>query len=376
MADEWCEHDSDAMSCPVCRPAPALPPTRRAPTTSPKSADDQIAPLSGTKDISVPVHQVEPYVGSDWLMASSGYASDLRPGGWVYLRHDGHLAGRVRARSMGWRDRRPWRTGVDAGEARPGLVFEVDPSTWDDFELDLGDDAERMRQGYRYLLTTADGADVEHLAVGDPIPVGEWISATQTSRPVSHPLCRVAVMDLTYDERKFTEMVLYVADRLRGDRAGGATKLNKVLFFAEFTHLRRHHAVITGCEFQKLPHGPAPRQLLPVRRSLVRSGAAEVVEEDFLGRPQHRLVPLRPADTSIFSANEHRSIDDVLEQLAGMTGTQVSDLSHEEPGWQLTRDGETIPYATAFLDFPQVPTPTSERLAQEVAERYGVAATG
>lgn len=183
-------------------------------------------------------------------------------------------------------------------------------------------------------------------------------------------------MDLAYDEPKFTEMVLYVADRLRDDRAGGATKLNKVLFFAEFTHLRRHRAVITGCEFQKLTHGPAPRQLLPVRRRLIASGAAQIVEEDFLGRPQHRLVPLRSADVSVFSAEERRSIDDVLEQLDGMTGTQVSDLSHEEPGWQLTDDGETIPYATAFLDFPQIATPTSERLAREVAERYGLTPAG
>lgn len=178
-------------------------------------------------------------------------------------------------------------------------------------------------------------------------------------------------MDLTYSERKFTELVLYVADRLRADRAGGATKLNKVLFFAEFTHMRRHQAVISGCEFRKLAHGPAPRQLVPVRGRLIAIGHAELVTEDFLGRPQHRLVPMRPADLSVFGADEQSSVDDVLDQLEGMTGTQVSELSHQEPGWRLTELGETIPYATAFLDFPQVATPSSERLSREVAERYG-----
>ena len=48
-------------------------------------------------------------------------------------------------------------------------------------------------------------------------------------------------MDVAYHAGKFAEMVLYVAEQLRDDRAGGATKLNKVLFFAEFTHLRCHH---------------------------------------------------------------------------------------------------------------------------------------
>lgn len=89
-------------------------------------------------------------------------------------------------------------------------------------------------------------------------------------------------MEVGYDERKFAELLLYIAEPLQNDRAGGATKLNKVVFFAEFTHLRRHHRVISGCDFQKLSHGPAPRQLVPVRDRLVRSGAADLVEEDFL----------------------------------------------------------------------------------------------
>ena len=180
-------------------------------------------------------------------------------------------------------------------------------------------------------------------------------------------------MDVAYDARKFAEMVLHVAGCQQDDRAGGATKLNKVLFFAEFTHLRRHHRVISGCEFQKLPHGPAPRQLLPVRQKLIDSEAAQLVEEDFLGRPQHRLIPSRAADLNVFTDEEIQTIEDVLDQLAGMTGTQVSDLSHQEPGWRLTEVNETIPYATAFLDFPQVQTPTSKRLSESVEERYDLA---
>jgi uncharacterized phage-associated protein len=183
-------------------------------------------------------------------------------------------------------------------------------------------------------------------------------------------------MDVRYDEDKFAELVLYVADRLRGDRSGGATKLNKVVFFAEFTHLRRHHAVISGCEFQKLPHGPAPRQLVSVRQRLIEHGDADLVTEDYLGRPRHRLIPRRPADLSRFTDDERKSIDDVLDQLADLTGSQVSELSHQEPGWQLAEIGETIPYATAFLDFPQVVTATSAELERQVAERYGLALPG
>ena len=161
--------------------------------------------------------------------------------------------------------------------------------------------------------------------------------------------------------------------RLRSDRAGGATKLNKVLFFADFTHVRRCGQPITGAEYQKLPYGPAPRRLMPIRKALVASGDAALVEEQFLGRAQHRLVPNRRADLGHFSDDELATIDSVLEDLAGLTGTQVSDLSHEEAAWRHTDFDATIPYELALVPKEQVVTPTVRRLAEEVAARYGLA---
>jgi uncharacterized phage-associated protein len=179
-------------------------------------------------------------------------------------------------------------------------------------------------------------------------------------------------MDVTYDEAKFAEMVLYVAHALEADRSGGATKLNKVLFFADFAHVRRTGRPISGADYQKLPNGPAPRRLLPVRRELQASGAAELVTEHYLGYEQHRLHALRSADISVFSAQELATLDSVLGDLVDLTAAQVSQLSHEEAGWMVTEEGDTIDYATAYIAAEQVSTPTSRRLAAEVAERYGL----
>jgi hypothetical protein len=179
-------------------------------------------------------------------------------------------------------------------------------------------------------------------------------------------------MKVVYDENKFTELVLYVADRLRADRAGGVTKLNKVLFFADFAHVRRTGAPITGAEYQKLPQGPAPRRLRPVRDALVEAGAATVAREEFLGYELHRLVPLRPANTSVFATAELETIEQVLADLDGLNARQVSDLSHEEAGWRLVEEGDVIPYEAALVGARQVSTPTSRRLVREAAERYGL----
>jgi hypothetical protein len=179
-------------------------------------------------------------------------------------------------------------------------------------------------------------------------------------------------MKVDYNEAKLTELVVLVADRLRVDRAGVATKLNKVLFFADFAHVRRTGAPITGADYQKLRHGPAPRRLKPVRDALVAAGGVRIEREEFLGYEIHRVVPLRPADLSVFTAEELETVEKVLKDLDGLNARQVTELSHEEAGWRLVGDGEMIPYEAALVGAAQVSTPTSRRLEAQVAERYGL----
>jgi uncharacterized phage-associated protein len=182
-------------------------------------------------------------------------------------------------------------------------------------------------------------------------------------------------MNSTYNERKFTELILLVSERLRSDLSGGATKLNKVLFFAEFIHVRRTGQPISGAEFQKLDHGPAPRRLKPIRDLLVSNGEAEIVRELYLGYTMARLLPLRDANTSFFTRSEMESVEESLRDLEGLTAKQVSDLSHEEAGWRLVNSGDTIPYEAALVGSQQTSTPTSRRLEHAAAHRLGLFAS-
>jgi hypothetical protein len=178
-------------------------------------------------------------------------------------------------------------------------------------------------------------------------------------------------IDVRPDEEKFGELLLLVAEELADDRFGGATKVNKVLYFAEFAHVRETGRPITGMPYRKLPNGPAPRNLTLVRDRLVRQGEAEIVTERVLGYEQHRLRPLRAARRQMFSETERRAVDDAVALLRGRTAAEASDLSHREPGWRMVEDGENIPFVTAFL--PQEQPPPSERMRarmRELAEEY------
>jgi len=151
-------------------------------------------------------------------------------------------------------------------------------------------------------------------------------------------------IDLQPDEGKLAELLLLVAEALKEDRFAGATKVNKVLFFAEFAHVRQTGRPITGVPYQKLVNGPAPRRLVPVRDRLIASGDAVLETEAVLGRTQHRLRALRKPDLSRFSGTELAAVRDALELLSGRTGNEASRLSHEEAGWRMVGEREDIPY--------------------------------
>jgi hypothetical protein len=172
-----------------------------------------------------------------------------------------------------------------------------------------------------------------------------------------------------YDEGKFREALLYVAAGLSEDPGGGAVKINKALFNADFGHMRAYGQPITGADYQKLPHGPAPRRLVPVRAALIESGGAEMREELYLGRTVKRLVPLRSPDSGRFSPTEREMLDQAIAVETRRSGAEASAASHREPGWMMAEENESIPYETAFLRRPVVTETVRRRVAELAADR-------
>lgn len=174
-----------------------------------------------------------------------------------------------------------------------------------------------------------------------------------------------------FDDKKFSELVLYVAERMGDDAAFGATKLNKVLFFSDFLAYQSFGRSITGATYQKLPHGPAPRQLLPIQRELVEAEAARLIHREYLGRTQKRLVALRDAHTGVFQGDELDLVNQIIEALRGSSAVNVSNLSHSlSVGWRVASIGDDIPYESVFLSTDPA-TEDDVRRGRELAEQHG-----
>jgi len=177
--------------------------------------------------------------------------------------------------------------------------------------------------------------------------------------------------DVVFNKSKFRELMLYVATESASDPKFGRTKLNKILFFSDFLAYAHLGSAITGATYQRLDQGPAPRELVPVRKELIAEGAANEVARRTSRGPQMRLVALRPANLGGFDASETAVVDQVVDSLSDKTAAEVSDLSHlMSIGWRLAQFKEEIPYRTVFLSY-QSPTQGELELAQEIASRHG-----
>lgn len=166
------------------------------------------------------------------------------------------------------------------------------------------------------------------------------------------------------DDAKLGELILYIAQQSEGDERFGATKLNKLLFYADFLHYVQFGRSITGQEYQRLDQGPAPRHLLPVQRGLVETEAAIVVERQFHGKRQRKTIVRRDPNLDLFTATEIAVVNEVLRHCRDMNGSQLSELSHRFPGWLLAESGETIPYSVALI---QQRLPTAEEVGHGLA---------
>ncbi len=152
------------------------------------------------------------------------------------------------------------------------------------------------------------------------------------------------------DDAKLREAILYLSILTERDRHCGAIKLNKLLFYSDFLAYRRFGEPITGQQYQRLTWGPCPRRMKPVLEAMEKAGDIATREEPVFGRfKQKRTFAKRTADLSHFSPAEVDLFREVVYRFWDTSATDISDLSHDFIGWQLAKDGETIPYGTVLI---------------------------
>jgi hypothetical protein len=153
----------------------------------------------------------------------------------------------------------------------------------------------------------------------------------------------------SFDEKRLEELIVYVALKSEGSRYFGRTKLVKLLFFSDFEAFRRLGRSITGATYRKLDFGPVPSEFQTAVLALKSSSSVAERSAPVHQYDQKQVVALREADLSLFSAAEIAIVDDFIFRFWDTNAREISDLTHQQPGWRLAEMGDVIPYETVVL---------------------------
>jgi uncharacterized phage-associated protein/transcriptional regulator with XRE-family HTH domain len=118
------------------------------------------------------------------------------------------------------------------------------------------------------------------------------------------------------------------------------TKMNKLLFYADFFHYSRTGYSITGMTYVAITHGPVPKNYGSIYDRLSDAGFVEIVEVEFdnyKGGEQFLNADGDP-DMGIFSETEQEAIHIVEKRLGRLKTMQIVDISHDEAAWQQNID--------------------------------------
>ncbi|MEO6547710.1 MAG: type II TA system antitoxin MqsA family protein [Ferruginibacter sp.] len=112
-------------------------------------------------------------------------------------------------------------------------------------------------------------------------------------------------------------------------------KLNKLLFFADFTHYKNHGASITGLSYRAIKYGPVPANydniyaylenelFISAQFSKLPNGGAREV-----------FIAEATFDTNLFNEAEITTLNSITKKFANTSTWDIVELSHKEKAWK------------------------------------------
>ena len=166
------------------------------------------------------------------------------------------------------------------------------------------------------------------------------------------------------NDEKLQELILLISEQSQSDPKFGAVKLNKLLFYCDFSAYLKFGKPITGQEYFALPEGPAPKRLKPVIKPMLETAYLAYQEVPYYEQTQKRTIALRPPRLDIFSPREVALMYETIKKFWDKNATEISMDSHLFLGWKAAREREVIPYSTALV---------GHRTPTEKEREYGIA---
>lgn len=134
------------------------------------------------------------------------------------------------------------------------------------------------------------------------------------------------------DLAKFSEMVVYFTEKLQPWK----TKLNKLLFYADFGMFRDTIFSVSGIQYQAISMGPVPYNFQSIFEYLVNNGDVDVYFTTFPdGNVGEQFKPNanRKFNPGLFNEPELKTLEEVAERFKHTSTSEIIEISHREKAW-------------------------------------------
>jgi uncharacterized phage-associated protein len=161
------------------------------------------------------------------------------------------------------------------------------------------------------------------------------------------------------DFEKSLNTILYILKEIGSEVS--KTKILKLLFFADFEHVRKFGRPITWDKYCKLPRGPVPSYLLTVIDKILGKSSAKIPtkqinkfkkairikEAPYLGVKAAFLSPYLEPNMNDISPSEIETINAVLKKYGSKSADTLGREAKKHPAWKRSKDRE-MEYSSAF----------------------------
>ncbi|MGL4569080.1 MAG: type II TA system antitoxin MqsA family protein [Fusobacteriaceae bacterium] len=124
------------------------------------------------------------------------------------------------------------------------------------------------------------------------------------------------------------------------------TKLNKLMWFADFLNYKLKGSSISGLAYTHMPFGAVPVGIDEMLRCF-KSINIEEKENEEIGYTFYEITALKKFNKKLFSPEELEVLNKVSDKFKSFGNKQISDYMHQEEAYIKTSDKQNIDYTFA-----------------------------
>ena len=148
----------------------------------------------------------------------------------------------------------------------------------------------------------------------------------------------------SFDYEKFCAMVLFFAKKCAGLQK---VKLLKLLNYSDMVFYQKYGSSISGAKYVHLTYGPVPQNYDMLFGMMEADHIAHIEVVFDHGYEKHQVMPDSEIPKEALTEAELAVLEQIADKFADFGSAEISNYSHQEKGYALTKQGEVISYSYA-----------------------------